>query len=94
MFKNPLKEPGAVQIEAHELAIRVRAGQKIRLVCLPYTFPKTWPDKVNGEWPLIVEAELSTDPGPTRVLIVTEHQVATDTGYGPRPDYEVIVVPG
>ncbi len=94
MFKNPLTEPGAIAIEACELIKQVEAGDKFRLVCLPYTFPKTYPPKVRGEWPLIAKAKYETDPGrPAVVLIATEHLAAIGQWYQTRPDDHVIVVP-
>ena len=90
---NPLAEPGAIEIDAGELVKQVEAGEKFRLACLPYTFPKTYPDKVNGEWPLIIEADYATSPDPTEILIVTERMAAIGKCYGARSDEKVIVIP-
>jgi hypothetical protein len=92
MFKrrNPLDEPGAVKMTAHELAIRFKTGQRFRLVCLPYTFPRTFPPRYGDQWPRIIEAGFAADPGRPVVGIAIERQA---DAYSACPGDHVIVIP-
>jgi len=92
--RNPLDEPGAIQMTAGHLVTRLELGDRFRLVCLPYAFPKTYPPKVGDQWPPIAQAEYDINPGRQAVvLIATEHLAAIGEHYQARPDDHVIVVP-
>jgi hypothetical protein len=88
--RNPLNEPGAIQLTADDLAKRFGAGEQFRLVCLPYQLPRFFPPKEGDHWPLLTEVSHDTGRGRAVVIIVTKGQ---DDAHQARPQDHVIVIP-
>lgn len=94
--RHPTEDPSGpdeIVMEVDELVMRHASGTRFRLVRLLYTRPETVPQKIDGQWPLILEACWASDPGPPEVLIVTEETQRYGECFGAIPGDRLIVTP-